>query len=675
MGATIAWGRDFAPDEDAAGKDAVAILGHAFAERRFSDPAAAVGQTITLLGRKRTVIGVLSRSFAFPGLTDIWIPLVIDPEMRANRTEARIIAFGRLKPGATLTAANEEVEAMAPRLAAEFPDTNRGCSAQVLNLPEVFLVGMRPVVLMTLVGALLTLFVAATNIGNILFAQGAARRAEFALRAALGAPRWRLVAQLLAECLVLCAIGGGLGLLLSMWGLDLFVTSMPEQVQNRMRLFLDPRFDGAWIAIAASLTLLTTLVAGLWPAWRTSDTIVAEALKEHGNHASSGRKHRRILRGLVTAQVAVALALLGGATSGALHLFAKEQIKLGFEPSRVLEALVVRHDEADEAGNTRFFSDWMKKMQSIPGVDKTGLASVTPLQRGNERAVLAVPGRPTPPAGEELTSHLTVVDGEYFAAAGIRLLEGNVFTLRDDRAAPAVAVLSRNAALRIFPGENAIGKTIIQMEEHTQTACRIIGIVDDVAAYHHPESGMVYRPFAQEPRAEMFALVRGSDPFELAIPVREAVHALDHSQAVETRPLQVHIDEFLWPIRTTVRLILVPAVLSVLLAVLGVYGVAAYSVTQRRPELGIRAALGAPPGALVRLVMGEALWIAGIGGTVGLGLAFVLSTGLHRALEMEVPSQQWVVLLSAVLLAIVLVASYGPAHRAARTAPSSVMRS
>jgi putative ABC transport system permease protein len=253
------------------------------------------------------------------------------------------------------------------------------------------------------------------------------------------------------------------------------------------------------------------------------------------------------------------------------------------------------------------------------------------------------------------------------------VLEGNIFTPKDDEKAPPVAVLSRRAANLLFPGENAIGKTIVHIEQ--KTSCKIIGIVDDVAAYHKEEIGMMYRPFAQEPRSEMFALLRANDADALERPVRDSVYALDHSQPVETRPLRVHIDEFLWPVRTTTRLIAIPAFLSMLLAVLGVYGVAAYSVTQRRPELGIRAALGASPRALVHLVMREALVIAAIGGAVGLCLAFLVVTALRSAAEMQGLSPIQTVVLSAALVLVVLLASYGPARRAARASPSLAIRS
>ncbi|HMJ54409.1 MAG TPA: ABC transporter permease [Polyangiaceae bacterium] len=674
MGNRMAFGRDFNPDEDTPGRDRVAILGYAFAERRFGTAAAAVGQTITTQGTSRTVIGVLSRSFAFPGLTDLWIPLVVDAEMRANRSHTWLIVFGRLKAGATTAAANEEVAIIAPRLAAEFPDTNRGKSAQVLMLQEVFIGRGRTICILTLLVALLTLLVASTNIGNILYAQGTARRGELALRVALGASRARLIGQLLIESLVLCAAGGVLGCLVSIWGLDLFIASMPQRVADRMRLYWDLRFDASWAAVAAGVTLLTTLAAGLWPALRVSNTSAGETLKEQGNHATLGRSHRRVLRSLVTAQVAIALALLTGAACGAIDLVMTERRKLGFETTGVLEALVTR-DQEDEQDNVRFFTDLLERLRAIPEASTVGLVSVTPLSRGDESVQLAIPGRPPAPPGQELEAKLTIVGGDYFAAGGIRVLEGNVFAAKDDRSAPAVALLSRRAAETFFPSQNALGKTIVQLEEKTQTLCTIIGIVDDIASYRHEEVGMVYRPFAQQPRSGMFALVRGTDPTQFDRSVHDAVHALDHRQPVETRPLQVHIDEYLWAPRTTVRLIVIPAILTMLLAVLGVYGVAAYSVTQRRPELGIRAALGASPRALVRLVMREALWIAGIGGTVGLTLSLLLVMALRKTVTMEALSPAWTFALTAALFLVVLLASYGPARRAAGASPSLAMRS
>ena len=672
MGTKMAFGRDFNPDEDTPGRDQVAILGYAFAERRFGTAAAAVGQKITTQGRSRTIVGVLSRSFAFPGLTDLWVPLVIDPEMRANRNEKEFIAFGRLKPGATTDAANTELAAMAPRLANEFPDVNRGKSAQVLTLHEVFIGKGRSIALLTLVVALLTLLVAATNVGNILFAQGAARRPEFALRAALGASRGRLIVQLLTECFILCAAGGTLGLLVSMWGLDLFVTSMPERIADRMRIYWELSFDASWTLVAVGVTLLTTAVAGLWPAWRISDANVGETLKEHGNRASSGRGHRRILRGLVTGQIAVALGLLAGAACIIVDLVKTEHQTLGFEPTAVLSALVTR-EETDDGHNKRFFEDLSARLRAIPGVDAVGLTSYQPLSRGHEGVHVAIPGQPRPPPGEEAEAKFAVVDGNYFRAAATEVLEGNVFTGKDDAAGPAVAVLSRRAAETFFPGQVALGKTIELSDRKKHVLCTVVGIVDDIASYFNKEMGMIYRPFGQDPRGEMAALLRGANPDRFDRPVRDAVRALDRSQPVETRPLQVHVDEFLWAPRTTARLIAIPAVIAMLLSVLGVYGLAAYSVAQRRTELGIRAALGAPPRALVALVMREALWIAGVGGSVGLGMALLVVIALGRA-EVQGLSPVSAIALGLALVTVVLLASYGPAQRAARASPSLAMR-
>jgi predicted permease len=674
LGATIAFGRDFASDEDTPGHDAVAILGHTFAERRFGSAAAAVGRSISTQGRPRIVIGVLSRSFAFPGVVDVWIPLVIDPEMRANRSERELDVFARLKPNATLESANRDVVAIAPRLAAEFPDTNRGKSAQVLNLHEVFIHTGRYLALASLVAALLALVVAAINVGNVLFAQGTARQSEFALRAALGAPRARLVRQLFTECFILCAGGGALGMLLSMWGLDLFVASMPEGIANRMRIYWELRFDETWTAVAIGVTFVTTIVAGLWPAWRISEIAPNRALQEHGPHATSSRRHRRILSGLVTAQIAIALVLFTGAVCCIAELVEVERSSLGFDPRSALSMLVSR-EEADGAKNALFFNELEPRLRAIPGAGPVGFASSPPLERGSERVLLAIPGRPRAAPGEELEGKLTIVSGDYFRAAGIAVIAGNVFTAKDDAKAPAVAILSRNAAQTYFAGEEAIGNTNVQIDrDKAETPCVVIGIVDDVVAYWHGERGMVYRPFAQIPRGEMNAIVRG-DPAVLDRPARDAVYALDRGQAVETKSLQVQVDEFRWERRTVIRLIAIPAGLAILLAVLGVYGLAAYSVAQRRTELGIRAALGAPPRALIATVMREAVWIAAIGGGIGLVLSVALVIGLGRIADVRAFPPLATPSLACVLAIVVLLASFAPARRAATIPPALALRS
>jgi predicted permease len=395
-------------------------------------------------------------------------------------------------------------------------------------------------------------------------------------------------------------------------------------------------------------------------------------LKEHGGHASSGRGHRRILRTLVTGQIAVALALLTGAASLVVDLVKTERQKLGFEPTRVLSAFITR-EEADDRSNARFFEDLSAKLRALPGVEAAGLTSFEPLDRGHEPIRVAVPGRPRPVAGEEPEAKLAVVDPSYFKATETEIVEGNVFSAKDDGAGPQVAVLSRRAAETFYPEQSAIGKTIELIDRKRQILCTIIGIVDDIAAFRNREMGMIYRPFAQDVRSEMAALVRGASPDQFDRPIRDAVHALDRRQPVEIHPLLVQVDEFFWAPRMTAYLIAIPALLAMLLSVLGVYGLASYSVAQRRAELGIRAALGAPPRALVALVMREALWIAGIGGSVGLGAALAVVIALGRA-KVEGLSPAAAIAFGFVLVMVVLLASYGPAQRAARASPSLAMR-
>jgi predicted permease len=634
-----------------------------------------------LSGTTYSVIGVLPASFAFPQAIPLFIPLVLAPEMRRNGRPS-IVVLGRLKPGVTTEAADTELAAIGQRLAEEFPDTHRGKTIVALKLTDVFIgTRGRAIALLTVLAAMLTLFVASINVGNILLAQGAARRAEIALRAALGASRLRIVLQLLTECLVLCAVGGVLGVMVSSWGLNLFASSMPERISTRMKIFFDLHFDEKWTAVAIGLTLFTTLAAGLLPAWRLSETKVAEAFKEQGNQATAGKGHRRLLKILVTGQIAIALSLLSGAVWCLLDLSRIESTKLGLDPNGVLTGSVER--ESDELAEARsldsprdysaFFRDWLRALRTIPGATAVALASRAPMERGFEELKVAVPGRPPAQPGQPLWSATTTIEGDYFSALRIAVLEGRVFTTQDNADGPKVAVLSRKAADLIFPGERALGRTLLLDEKTSST---VVGIVDDVVAYHHEEVGMVYLPLPQRPTANLALLVRGiGNPLQFDRPVRDALRAIDPHQPLRgLMPLATHIEEFLWGPRTMVRLVAIPGMLAVLLALLGIYGVAAYSANQRRSELGIRAALGATPRALVRLVMGEALFVAGVGAGIGLAFSLVLVHALGNAAGIRLLSVVETCGLAVALFIVVLLASFGPARRAGRVSPSLAIR-
>lgn len=374
-------GRDFEPGEDAAGHDHVVILGHAYWQRRFGANPKALGQTVSVDGTARTVVGILPPGYGFPYPADIWVPLVVDATMRANRSEATLSVVGRLKPEATEESANTELGAIAARLAVAFPDTNGGQSAKTAQIADILIGPFRAVDILLLIAAALTILVAAANVGNILLAQGTARRAEIALRAALGATRPRLVRQLLTECFLLCAAGGALGLLVSRWALDLFQATMPPSVARQVMMLTDLSIDWRCIAAAAVMTIGTTFIAGLWPAWRLAETSIVDALKEQGQQATPARGQRRLSKILVAGQVALALALSTGAVATVREVAHAEHVKLGFEPNGVLVAHIAR---SDEAAGTPFYRELTTRLGAIPGVKAVGLTSVLPLKRAEQ---------------------------------------------------------------------------------------------------------------------------------------------------------------------------------------------------------------------------------------------------------------------------------------------------
>jgi putative ABC transport system permease protein len=662
-------GRDFELAEGTASHDHVVILGHAYWQRRFAADPAAIGQKLSVGGTPRTIVGVMPRESGFPTAVEIWIPLVIDAEMREKHTEATLIALGRLKPGATEETANAELATIGTRLAAEFPEAHRGTSARAAKIGDLFVGPFHAVDIVILICAALTLVVASVNVGNVLVAQGTRRRAEIALRSALGSTRWRIVRQLLTESFLLCAAGGALGFLLSAWALDLFRATMPEGVARQVAVLADLSVDGRWIVVSAGMTVGTTFVAGLWPALRLAETRVTSALKEQGQNATPSGRQRRLSKVLVGVQVALALAMMTGAVSAVREVSRAEKVNLGFEPKGALTGQIARPDGRE---STAFYGDFMSRVRAMAGVKAVGLVSSLPLKSG-EDIVLFAADRPAPAPGEAPSLRLIVAEGDYFDAVGTPILAGRSFNSQDTATSPAVAILSRAGAKRLFSTEAATGKRLMLS---ATTACTVVGVVGDVTSLDGTDRGAIYLPLAQRPRGQLTVVVRtSSPPMTLETSLRDAAIALDRNQPLsDVRALEVVVEESLWLRKTLARLLSIMGMVATVLALVGIYGMAAYTVGQRRAELGIRAALGASPRALVNVVLREALWVGGTGTTAGLGLSFLIVIALQKATGRAALPPAWNVALAAGLFGVVLAASYGPARRAGRVPPGVAMR-
>jgi putative ABC transport system permease protein len=662
-------GRDFEAAEDTAGHDHVVILGHAYWQRHFAKSPAAIGQRLSVGGIARTIVGVMPLESGFPSTAEIWIPLVIDSEMRGARSDATLIALGRLSAGATEESANAELTTLGMRMATEFPETHRGTSARAARIGDLFAGPFRAVDIVILICAALTLIVASANVGNVLLAQGTRRRAEIALRTALGSTRWSIVRQLLTETCLLCAMGGALGFLLSVWSLDLFRATMPPGVARQVAVLADLSVDVRWIAVSVGITIGTTLVAGLWPALRLSETKVAPTLKEQGQHATPAGTQRRLSKILVGVQVALALAMLTGAVSAAREFHRGERAHLGFEPKGVLTGLVARPDETESVA---FYRDLATRLRAIPGVTSAGFISSLPLQ-GSDDITTFPADRAAPVPGDALSFRMVVAEGDYFEAAGTRIVEGRAFRAQDSAESPRVAMLSRAAAVRLFLSEPAVGKRLML---DAKTPCTVVGVTDEITPRGEEERGTIYLPLAQRPRGQMTALLRTSGPpMMLEMPFRDAAAAVDRNQPVsDIRPLEAVVEETLWLQKTLARLLSIMGTVATVLALVGIYGMAAYTVGQRRSELGIRAALGASPRALVLMVLREALWVGGVGTTMGLGLSFLIVMALSQATGRAGLPPAWNVALATALFGVVLAASYGPARRAGRVPPTLAMK-
>jgi putative ABC transport system permease protein len=673
LGVRPALGRGFLPGEDAPGAGRVAVLSERLWRRRFGGRADALGQSVTLNGLSHTVVGVMPADFSFPSpRLDVWVPSV---DLSRPRGDHFMFGVARLKDGVSLGQAQGELDVIARRLGEQYPDTNRNGGVLLVPLQEELVGGARTALLVLLGAVLFMLLIACVNVANLLLARSAARRREFAVRAALGASRTRLVRQLLTESMLLSLAGGGVGFLLAVWGVDLILAAGAGAIPRASEVGVDSR--AFFFTLAASA--LTGLLFGLAPALNFSAPDVNGALKEGGRGASAGRRQARSQGALVVAEIALALVLLVG---GGLLLKSYARLRgvdPGFDAGRVLTARLdlpeVRYGE--RASQADFARRALERLRALPGVEAAGVVNDLPLSGSRSSRSFDLDGReqsPTPQADYRKASP------DYFRAAGIRLVRGRGFNEADDEAAPPVAVINEACARRYFAGEEPLGRRLIYSDGHGgQLKREVVGVVADVkheslAAQREPE---VYVPFAQHPQGSMFfALRTAADPQALAAPLRKAVLELDGDLPVySVMTMQQRVDSSVAPQRFNALLVAVFACAALLLAGVGVFGVMSFLVAERTHEIGVRLALGAGRADILRLVAGRGLRLALAGVALGIPVALALTRAMTRLLYEVTASDPLVFAGIALLLtSVALLACLVPARRATKVDPMVALR-
>jgi predicted permease len=675
LGIAPALGRTFNTMEDRPGGDSrVVVIGHELWVRRFGSNPTLIGSDVTLDDRRYTVIGIMPDSFAFPNPAELWVPLVLDPAR--DRDEHDLTVIGRLGPDITLDQASSDLQRVAEKLGTEHPRTNAGWSVRVASFDD-WMIGPRleraVFVLFGAVGFLLLM--ACANIANLLIARGSARQAEIGIRAALGASRARLTRQLLTESLLLGLLGAAVGLGLASWSVALVRTLGPADIP-RLR---DVAMDSHVLGFTLLLALLTSVLFGLAPAVRVSRVDLHSTL-ERGTRRTTSRGRARVRSVLVVVQVALAMMLLVGAGLMFGSFLRLQAVPTGYDVSNVLTVPLELPDERYSGQQrTAFFESVRARIAAIPGVRYVGATSTDPLRQwGFSNDVTPEDRAATAPAGGFMQAGWRSVTPGYFRAMGIPLLQGRVLTESDGAAGEQPIVITRSMASRLWPGEDALGKRIFWggTDGTPHTVVGVVGDIRDVQLDAEPEP-LMFLPYRAVAVPGMTLVIRtAGTPSSVAAAVRRELRAADTqlprpeiSSLSENRAAAVAEPRF--------RMLLLGgfAAAALLLATLGVYGVMAFSVTQRTREIGVRIALGAHARRVFALVLKQGMLLAGIGVLVGLAGALAL-TRVLQSLLFEISATDPLVLIAvAILLGVVtMIGAYLPARRAARIDPAIALR-
>ena len=669
-------GRTFLPEEHQAGGPRAVLLSEGLWRDRFGASPSIIGQTVTLDGKNATVVGVLPGGFHFPADCDAWTSLVLD----TSRGNAIHRALARLKPDVPLEQAQAEMDTIARRLAQARPASAPGSGVSLISLQEQIVGGTRSLLFIFLGAVGFVLVIACANVTNLLLVRAAARRKEIQIRVALGAGRARIARHLLTESLLLAAVGGVLGLFLAVWGLGLLIALMPPNLVPRIgEVGLDVRVLG----FNFGLSLLTGVAFGLAPAWQASQTNANEALKEGGRSQSSGVRQRFLRQTLVAVEIAVSIVLLIGAGL-MLKSFARlRDVKLGFNPERML-TLNLSLPLANYPGPAQmklFYGEVLERVRALPGVRSAGFANAVPLGGGSVRVYgdFSIEGRPPP---EHLWTSKIAASPDYFHAIGIPLLKGRFFAETDDERAPAVGIISERLARLLWPSGDPLGKRIT-LGIGPDSWLEIVGVVGDVRQDDlraEPAPGL-YVPYQQVSQAFFidavtFVVRTAGEPHPLAASIPKTIQAVDPTLPVfDIHTMAEWVSFKVAHPRFNTWLLGSFSGIALALALVGIYGVGSYGVTQRTHEIGIRLALGARGEDVLKMVVGQGMRAVLVGVLCGSVVAVALTRFLAAQLYSVTPTDP-ITFASVVLIfiAVALAACLVPALRAARIDPMEALR-
>ena len=674
-------GRFFTADEDKPHAPLVAVLTYEAWQRRFAGSPKILGQTMTLDGGPFrgpfTIIGVLPTTFAFPGVKTCEFLASVQESPLNGRYQHQYGVVARLRPGVTVERAQADMTAITQRLAQEYPETNTGWGAVVMPIRQALAGQVKKPVLILAAAVAFVLLLACLNVAALLLARASGRAREVAVRASLGATRGRIVRQMLTESVLLALAGGGLGLAVAAWLMDVLRSSAPEDFSLNVIMRLNP----AVLVFALVVSLLTGVVFGLAPAWFSSQTDLNTALKGDAipSFLRRGAGGGRFLSALVAAEMALSLVLLVGGGLLLKSFLVALHVETGLRVEHVLtfelDLPYSRYSTRQLA--TTFYQELLARLRAAPGADAAAAVDTLPMDELGYGARFEIEGRPlAPDRSTTLVSYNGSTPG-YFRTMGVPLLRGRDFDDRDTRASLPVAVINDTLARQFFPDEDPIGHVF--KDEYGGQRRTIVGVVGSYKNRHpmNPPLPMVFRPLAQTSLDREWVVVRtAGDPAKLAASARAAVRSLDRDlPVIKLRTMQQVVADSLSEPRLVTWFVAGFALFALVLSVIGIYGITSYAVEQRMHELGIRVALGASQGDVLGLVLRKGALLAGIGAAVGIPVALALSHVMGSFLY-GISPRDLVVFggVPVLLLAVALAATYLPARRAAKVDPMVALR-
>jgi putative ABC transport system permease protein len=661
-------GRTFSPDEERGGR--VVILSYGLWQQRFGGAADVVGNTITLDKNGYSVVGVMPREFKFPYERDLWAPLHLTEGEEAGRGTRMLRAVGRLKSDVGLQQAQAEMHAIGGRLAQQFSH-DHGWNVEVVPLHADIVSSARPALLLLCAGVGFVLLIACANLANLSLAKAAARQREIAVRVALGARRGRIIRQLLAESLLLSCCGGALGIVIAFWATRALASFVPQDLPHLQ----GPGIDARVLAFTIVISVLTGILFGLLPALQLSRPDLNSTLKESSRGSTGARNRLHWLS--VVSEMALALILLSG-TGLLLKSFLRlRAVDPGFQADNVLTLQLSLPESKYPQGyqQAAFFEQLVQRIQALPGVQHAAAAPTLPLSGGLNSYGFNIDGREAQP-GDNFSAEHDAVTADYFRALGIRLLQGRLFTDHDKADSPPVIVINQAAARRFFPNENPIGRRVTIAGP---APGEIIGVVADVKQYALTSESPphMYSPQSQKPSSHMTLFIRSSgEPMNLVGRLHQAVYSVDKDQPIAAiRTLADVAAASLAQRWFTMMLLGIFAFAALVLAAVGIYGVMAFTVSQRTREIGLRLALGAQKRNVLAIVIARGMAFTLIGLGVGLVSALVLSRLLSSLLFEVTPSDPLTFVgMSLLLMLVALSACWLPAHRATNVDPMEALR-